>query len=185
MSQVERHTIVDFATYEDTRAATRAATMEIKKPRRIHVGPYLTFLFENVDTMRYQIQEMMRIERIVREADIQHEIDTYNEVLGGPGELGCTLMIEIDDEGERDIKLRRWLGLPEKLYMTLEDGSRVGATYDERQVGTDRVSSVQYLKFNTGGKIPVALGCALDDPDVGVEAKLSPEQVQALTADLN
>jgi len=55
----------------------RTAIMEVKRPRRIHVGPHLTFLFENADTLRYQIQEVMRVEGIVREADIQHEIDTY------------------------------------------------------------------------------------------------------------
>ncbi|MDP6944539.1 MAG: DUF3501 family protein, partial [Myxococcota bacterium] len=91
MSQIERESVVDYVTYEETREATRDAVLEIKRQRRVHVGEYLTFLFENVETMRYQVQEMMRIEHIVREADIRHEIDTYNEVLGGPGELGCTL----------------------------------------------------------------------------------------------
>ena len=184
MSIVTRESIVDFATYEDTREQTRAKVLELKKDRRVHVGPYLTFLFENVDTMRYQIQEMMRIERIVRESDIQHEIDTYNEVIGGPGELGCTLLVEIDDVEQRAEKLTRWLTLPRHLYLRLADGEAVRATFDERQVGTDRVSSVQYLKFDTSGREPVGLGCDFDDPDIGVEVALTEAQRSALKADL-
>jgi hypothetical protein len=184
MSKVERSTITDYVTYADRRGAIREGVMETKRVRRIHVGAYLTFLFENVETMRYQIQEMMRVERMVRESDIQHELDTYNEVLGGPGELGCTLLIEIDDPAERDVKLTRWLSLPEHLYLRLESGEKVPATFDRRQVGSDRVSAVQYLKFDVSGRPPVGIGCSLDDPDVGVEVMLSPEQRDALEADL-
>ena len=184
MSKIERASVDDYVTYEETRDETRDAVLELKRQRRIHVGEYLTFLFENVATMRYQVQEMMRIERIVREADIQHEIDTYNDVLGDPGELGCTLLIEIDDEAERAVKLVKWLPLPDHLYLRLADGETVSAQYDARQVGTDRVSSVQYLKFDTGGRAPVAIGSSLDDPDVGLEVALSDEQKAALVADL-
>ena len=112
MKTVERSEILDYATYEERRAAIRDAAMQAKDERRVHVGRYLTFLFENRETIRYQIQEMMRAERMVREADIAHEIETYNELLGGGGELGCTLLIEIDDPAERAVKLGRWLGLP-------------------------------------------------------------------------
>ena len=82
MSRVERQSIVDYMTYEEQRDQTRKEVLEVKRPRRIHVGEYLTFLFENCATIRYQVQEMMRIERIVREADILHELSTYNELLG-------------------------------------------------------------------------------------------------------
>ncbi|MDP6946086.1 MAG: DUF3501 family protein, partial [Myxococcota bacterium] len=89
-----------------------------------------------------------------------------------------------DDEAQRAVKLVRWLPLPEHLYMRLDDDSTVPARYDQRQVGTDRVSSVQYLKFDTGGRPPVAIGCSFDDPEVGLEVALSPEQWAALEADL-
>ena len=97
MKPVERSEIVDYATYEDTRDEFRAGVIEAKAPRRVHIGQYLTLLFENHLTIRYQIQEMIRAERMVRESDIQHEIHTYNELLGSAGEFGCTLLIEIDD----------------------------------------------------------------------------------------
>jgi hypothetical protein len=179
---VERNEIIDYVTYQEQRDAIRDEVMAAKALRRVHIGEYLTLLFENHLTMRYQIQEMVRVERLVREADIRHEIDTYNEVLGGDGEFGCTLLIEIEDPAVRDVKLLEWWQLPEKIYLLLEDGTRVGATFDERQRGDDRVSSVQYMKFNTGGRVPVAAG--VDLPGLQAETKLTDAQRDALRADL-
>jgi hypothetical protein len=147
----------------------------------VHVGENLTFLFENRDTRRYQVHVMLRAERIVREDDIRHERDTYNELLGGDGELGCTLLIEIDDAAERDVKLRSWLTLPEHVYVALDGGERVRARVDERQ-RSDRLSAVQYLKFDTQGRVPRAVGCDL--PELVLEAELAPETHAALAADL-
>jgi hypothetical protein len=179
---IHRTEIVDYQTYEETRDSFRREVMAAKNVRRIHIGEYLTLLFENPLTMRYQVQEMMRAERLVREADIQHELDTYNEVLGGQGEFGCTLLIEIDDPRLRSIKLREWWALPEKLYLLLEDGSRVPARFDERQRGEGQVSSVQYLKFDTGGRVPVAAG--VDMPELKAETQLTTEQREALSRDM-
>jgi uncharacterized protein DUF3501 len=179
---VERAEIIDYATYEEQRDALRAQVMAAKAVRRVHIGEYLTLLFENHLTMQYQIQEMVRTERMVKEADIKHEIDTYNELLGDQGELGCTLLIEIEDPVVRKERLAQWWSLPEKIYLLLEDGTRVSATFDERQRGEDRVSSVQYLKFDTSGRVPVAAG--VDLPDLQAERKLSDEQRQALAEDL-
>jgi hypothetical protein len=180
---VERKEIIDYVTYEERRDAFREKMFGVKAPRRVHIGEYLTLLFENHLTMLYQIQEMIRTERMVKEADIQHEIDTYNEVLGGEGEFGCTLLIEIDDPAVREVKLKKWWRLPEKMYLLLEDGTRIWATFDERQRGGDRVSSVQYMKFNTGGRVPVAAG--VDLPDLQAEARLTDQQREALGEDLS
>ncbi len=90
---VERSDIVDFTTYEDSRSTTRPGALAAKKARRLHLHENLTLLFENSDTLRYQIQEIMRAEQVVREADILHEIATYNAILGAPGDLGCVLLI--------------------------------------------------------------------------------------------
>ena len=183
MKPVERNEIIDYVTYGEGRDAFREKIFAVKAPRRVHIGEHLTLLFENHLTMLYQIQEMIRTERMVKEADIQHEIDTYNEVLGGDGELGCTLLIEIDEPAVRDVKLKEWWQLPEKMYLLLEDGSRVWATFDERQRGEDRVSSVQYMKFNTGGRVPVAAG--VDLPGLQAEATLTEQQREALSKDLS
>ena len=120
---------------------------------------------------------------MVKEADIQHEIDTYNELLGAKGELGCTLLIEIEDPAVRAEKLAQWWRLPEEIYLLLDDGARVWATFDGRQRGDDRVSSVQYLKFNTSGRVPVAAG--VDLPELQAEAKLTEDQRQALGEDIS
>ena len=182
MRRVERSDIVDYVTYEDERDAYREQVLEVKRIRRIHVGEHLTFLFENPTTVRYQVQEMMRTERIVRERDITHELDTYNDLLGAEGELGCTLFIEIEDASERDVKLRQWLELPDHIYLRLVDGTRVRPRHDPQQRGDDRLSSVQYLKFSVGRQVPIAIG--VDMAGVTAETELSEEQRAALTNDL-
>jgi hypothetical protein len=182
MKPVRREELLDLTAYEKARPELRQEILALKAPRRVHVGEVLTFLFENTATIRYQIQEMLRAERIVNEPEIAHELETYNEVLGGDGELGCALLIEIDDPRERDRRLRDWLALPQHLYVETESGKRVRPTFDPRQVGGDRLSSVQYLKFDTGGETPVKLG--VDLPALSVEASLNVEQRAALAADL-
>jgi TusA-related sulfurtransferase len=182
MRPVHREELVDYQTYEDMRSSLRPEAMAAKAVRRIHVGEFLTFLFENPLTIRYQIQEMMRTERIVRERDIQHELETYNAVLGGPGELGCTLLIEIDDPAERALRLGEWYVLPAHLYARADDGTLVRPTFDEEQRGDGRLSSVQYLKFDVRGRTPLAIG--VDMPGLRAEATLDAEQRAALAADL-
>jgi hypothetical protein len=182
MRTVRREDLLDWVTYDERRAELRARAMAEKDRRRVVLGEHLTFLFENFATVRHQIQEMMRAEHIVREADIEHEIQTYNELLGGPGELGCTLLIAIEDPAERSRRLREWSALPEHLYVRLDDGRRVAARFDARQRGDDRLSSVQYLKFPTGGDLPVAVGTDL--PGLAGEALFTEEQRAALAEDL-
>jgi hypothetical protein len=183
VKRVERKEIVDYSAYEDDRNAIRAEVMKIKDARRVHIGGYFTLLFETHATVWYQIQEMIRAERIVRESDILHEIDTYNELLGRDGELGCTLLIEIEDPELRDQRLQQWWNLPEQIYVRLEDGTRIRATFDERQRGTGRLSSVQYLKFDTRGHVPIAAG--VDLVDLQAETPLTDGQRQALRADFD
>jgi len=181
-TKVRREEILDLDAYEQQRPAFRHHVMGVKDRRRVHLGEHLTLLFENAETVRYQVQEMLRIEKRTAEADVQHELATYNELLGEPGELGATLLIEIDDPAVRDEKLVAWLDLPRHLYLEVEGGERVPAAFDERQVGTDRLSSVQYLKFDCGGRPPVAAGCDL--PGLELRVDLTPVQRKALAQDL-
>ncbi len=182
MRPLRREEILDLSTYEQARAEIRPAVMEAKRRRRVHLGDRLTFLFENTATMRYQVQEMMRAERMVREEEIRHELETYGALLGGPGELAATLLIEIPEPEERDRRLREWLSLPTHVYLRLESGERVYPRFDARQVGADRLSSVQYLKFDVRGSVPVAVGCDLG-PLTG-EQPFTGEQLAALAEDL-
>ncbi len=185
MKPIQRNEILDYVTYSEQREAIRDDVLEAKRLRRILVGEHLALLFENRETVRYQILEMVRVEQIVKEAEIAHEIETYNELLGHDGKLCATLLIGIADEAERAIKLRAWLGLLEHLYAKLDDGSRVTPTWDPRQVGDERLSSVQYLTFPLGGRAPVALGVDWAAQGLVIEATLSAEQRAALQADLD
>lgn len=182
MRIVQRSEIVDYQTYEEIREEFRKVVFAVKARRRIHVGDCFTFLFENTLTMRYQVQEMMRVEKMVREKDILHELDTYNALLGGAGELGCTLLIEIDDPDERAAKLHDWLELPRHIYALLADGAEIRPVFDPAQVGAERLSSVQYLKFPVRGAVPVALG--IDLPGIETQITLTEVQRTALAEDL-
>lgn len=178
---VQRDDIVDWQTYSDHRDAQRATVMGIKKPRRIHLGEHLTFLFENHETIRYQVQEIMRAERIVRESAIREELDTYNTILGGAGQLGCALLIEIENEAQRQPLLESWLGLQECLYAELSNGNRISADFDPSQVGRGRLSAVQYLTFSLP-EIPIRLGS--DFPELELSVELDDSQRAALAEDL-
>ena len=182
MKPVERSDVVDYVTYEDIREDFRRKILAEKARRRIHVGEYFTFLFENTQTIRYQVQEMMRIEQIVREKDILHEIAAYNDILGKEGELGCTLMIEIDDAQDKDLELREQIQLPEHIYAVLSDGSKIYAKLKTEHRGETRLASVQYLKFPVNGRVPTALG--IDLPGYEIETSLTEDQKKALEEDL-
>jgi len=183
MRPVQRSQILDNTHYERTRGFSKAAVMEIKRRRRVHVGPYLTFLFENTTTIWYQIQEMLRAERIESEAEIQHELATYNALLGGPGQLGCCLLIEIDDPVLRDRRLREWRGLPGHVYMRCEGGATMRPIVDPAQRDEHRISAVQYLTFDLDHRRPISLGCDL--PGLLVDTTLNREQRDALNDDLS
>ena len=183
MKPVQRESLFDYVTYEEKRDQIRSEVLAAKRLRRVHVAGVLTFLFENEETVRYQVQEMMRIERIVKEESILHELATYNELLGGPGELGCTLLIEIDDAEERQEKLSAWMELPWHVHVRLEGGDKVYGRFDDRQVDDERLSSVHYLKFDTGGRAPVAVGVDLAGLLEG-ETEFSSATREALARDL-
>lgn len=182
MKRVTRDEVLSRKDYEAIREKFRESVLRQKDHRRIHVGANLTFLFENHDTVLYQIQEMMRAEGIAGEPEVLHEIRTYNELLGDRGELGCTLLVEIEDAAKRNDLLSRWKDLPQTIYVETQDGTRIPASFDPRQVGTDRISSVQYMKFRIGDRVPRKVGCS--HAELTTETILSPEQTAALCQDL-
>jgi hypothetical protein len=147
---VEFEELSNIAEYELERPGWRPQVMALKDRRRIRVGGHLTFLFENHDTVRYQIQEMMRIERIVRANEIRHELDTYNELIPAPYGLSASLLIEYDSPEERAVWLRDLLGLEDHVWFRAGEHTPVKARFDTRQIASDRISSVQYVKFELG-----------------------------------
>ena len=181
MKKVNRNEVLDFVTYGETRKELRGKVLEEKAKRRLHLGQHLTFLFENTDTIRYQIQEMVRIERLVKEEAICHEISTYNALLGDKGELGCTLLIEYDNPNERDIQLKKLKDLPQYIYLLMENGGKAMAEYDAKQVGENKLSSVQFLKFKCPSP-PIGIGST--HPDLQLESEIPMHQREVLKHDL-
>lgn len=182
--------IRDLRAYERERDAFRARIIAMKKRRRIALGELLTLTFENTDTMRFQVQEMARAERMLTDAQIQHEIDVYNELIPDPGELSATLFVELTD----DALLREWLpkfiGIQRAVSFWLADGSTVAARPEDegRLTRDDVTTTVHYLKFAfTGDQASsFATGGArlvVDHPNYHVVVELNDEQERELAAD--
>jgi hypothetical protein len=194
MKLVERGEILGLAEYETVRERFRARVIAEKKIRRVHLGPRATAVFENHDTILMQIQEMLRTERITRSAAVQHEVDTYNELLPGPDELSATVMIEIVDKDERDAFLQAALGF-EKHVALVVAGKRAPARPIDRGTPADRTTAVHYLKFPLPAEAAAALRDAsltagpevvleVDHPAYAARVVLSHEAVASLAEDL-
>ena len=178
--------------YELERTTFRGRVIEQKSRRRVALGPLMTLVFENRDTVRFQIQEMLRVERIVQPDKVLHEVATYNELLPGPGEVAATLFIEITDQTRIQEILDGFIGLDEPGRLFL----RVGATafparFAPGQSREDRISAVHYIRFNLGAAGRDALAsrdeAALEVAQGEYRARtvLSPETVRELVEDLS
>jgi hypothetical protein len=157
MKPITRGEVLGLTEYEQIRERFRARVIAEKKARRVALGSKLSLVFENRDTVLMQIQEMLRTERITREAAIQHELDTYNELVPREGELSGTLMVEIADKAERDAFLVAAAGLEKHVWLATGT-RRVGSVSPAREGAVDgRTTAVHYLKFS----LPPALVGAL------------------------
>ena len=152
MRPVDPNEVLDLTAYERVRGDYVTRMIALKKPRRISVGDKLTFLFENRDTVLFQVQEMTRAERTVDPEAIAEEVSVYNELLPGRDELSATLMIEIPDMSQVRPALDRLVGIDEHVFLDVGDAS-VRATFDEKQFEEDRISAVQYIKFPLGADL--------------------------------
>src|SRR3954468_10803008 len=131
--------IQDSRADERERDDFRSRIIDMKKVRRVEIGPIMTVLFENFDTMRWQVQEMARAERMLRDEQIAHEVETYNQIIPDAGELSCTLMLELTSE----VALREWLpklvGIENHVAIVLPDGTGVqGRPSDEDEARLTR-----------------------------------------------
>ena len=144
--------IADARAYERERASFLADVIALKKRRRVTVGPFVTLLFENRDTVRFQVQEMARVEKLLTDQAIQTELDTYNRLIPEPGTLSATLFVELTTEAD----LRRWLpelvGIERAVELRLADGSTARSVPDEEHdrmlTRSGRTASVHYVHFH-------------------------------------
>lgn len=189
--------VLDNRRYEQARAEFRTKVLAEKAKRRVAVGPAFTFLFENHLTVLYQVQEMLRIEGITDAKAIQHEVDTYNELVPPKGGLSASLLIEYEDPETRSRELPRLLGIESHVWLKVGGLPPLRATFDARQIGEDRVSSVQYTTFAlpdahrrlwpgfaAGAGVDGQIKLLVDHPHYTWEAALSRETAQALGEDL-
>jgi hypothetical protein len=182
MTPIAPDEILNLYEYEKVREARRQAVIALKAERRVPVGRYLSFVFENRETVWYQIQEMIRAERIVDEAKIAEEVAVYNALLPRPGELAATMFIEIEDAGCIKPVLDDLLGIDTRDYVRLEIGPHVvvGAFesgHSDEELG--KLSAVHFVRF----AVPPAARRTFADTDVALVVDHPNERARAsLTA---
>jgi hypothetical protein len=176
--------------YAAIRDDLRKRVIELKRVRRVSVGPQVTLVFENRATMIMQVEEMCRAESISAPEKIQEEIDVYNKVLPDDGQLGATLLVEITDEAQIATTLERLVGLQDHVWLVV-GGERIKAEFDPEQFAADKLAAVQYLKFTLPAAARAALGepgtavaLAIDHPNYRHEARLSEASRASLAEDL-
>jgi len=189
---LETSEILNLVEYERVREARRRELIEMKRPRRVQVGRHLTFVFENRETVWFQIQEMVRAERIVDEAKIAEEVEVYNSLLPGSGQLAATMLIEITEPSQIKPVLDELLGIDTRDYVKLTVGPHVivgdfetGHSDEER----GKLSAVHLVRF----AVPPAarrlfadaeVALAVDHPADRGRTVLTPGARRSLAADL-
>lgn len=143
--------IADVRAYERERDEFRAAVMEIKRRRRLSFGTIITLMFENRDTMRLQIQEMARVEKLVTDEEIQVELDTYNPMIPEPGQLTATVFLELTSDDQMREWLPKLVGIERSFVIVLPNGDRVRSITEEAHAGQltreEVTAAVHYVRF--------------------------------------
>ena len=150
MRKVEFKDVLNIYEYEKVRPEKVKEITQLKKRRRVHLGDKVTLVFENYDTVWFQIQEMIRIERIVEDKDVQFEIDTYNDLIPDKNQLSATFFIEIPDEKERKATLPKLVGIHDAVYLHIGNKYTVKAEADEKSqmdYEEGKASVVHFLKW--------------------------------------
>ena len=190
---ITRDSLMSLEAYARERASFRARVLEHKRNRTVHLGEHLTLQFEDELTIRYQIQEMLRIERIFEDDGIQGELDVYNPLVPDGSNWKATMLIEYPDADERRRMLGVLKGVERRVWVQVEGCERVAAIADEdlERETEDKTSSVHFLRFELsaamrerlrrGAKVSVGV----DHPQYRASSELQPEVRGALAADLN
>ena len=131
MKPITRENLMTLEAYAKARPEFRARAMVHKRLRTVHIGEHVTLLFEDETTVRYQIQEMLRIEKAFEERSIQDELDAYNPLVPDGRNFKATMLIEYDDESERRVALTQLKGIENRTWVQVEGSARVYAIADE------------------------------------------------------
>jgi len=193
MGKVTRESLMTLEAYAKARPEFRRKVLEHKKNRKVALGAHVTLLFEDQLTVRYQIQEMLRIEKIFEEEGIEHELEAYNPLIPDGRNFKATMLIEYDDVEVRRRELARLKGIEDRLWVQVEGAPRVFAIADEdlERENEEKTSAVHFVRFELSDDMAAALrrGAALsvgvDHENYRAEASPLPDAVRAaLVADL-
>lgn len=194
MQKLTRDDLYSLEKYAEVRTQFRAEVMEHKKNRQVGVGPNATLYFEDRLIMQYQIQEMLRAERIFESAGIQEELDSYNPLIPDGNNWKATFMIEYPDESERKQALSRLLGIEDRVWVKVEGYAPVFAIADEdiERETEEKTSSVHFLRFDLSqdmiraAKDGAAISVGIDHDHYKHQVDPLPANIRdALTADLD
>ncbi len=191
MDKLTRADLLTLEAYAQQRGEFRARVMAHKKQRTVHIGRHLTLIFEDRLSVQYQVQEMLRIERIFEPAGIQDELDAYNPLIPDGGNLKATLLIEYADVEQRKRELVRLRHIEHAIVLSVPGHAPVAAIADEdmERSNDEKTAAVHFLRFELDAAMiadwnagaPVTLASTL--PAMPVEVTLTPEQRCMLVAD--
>ena len=182
MPKIDRASLMPLETYAKERTAFRAKVMAHKKHRQIALGAHLTLSFEDELTMRYQVQEMLRVERIFEEAGIHDELDAYNPLIPDGRNFKATMLLEYPDAQDRKQKLAGLIGIEDKVYAIADE--------DLERENDEKTSSVHFLRFELteemarSAKHGAALSVGVSHPNYTSERQLADDERNALVSDL-
>ena len=187
------HDLLSHAEYEKERTSFRQKIIDLKKRRRIAIGDLITLVFENRDTVQFQIQEMIRTERIFDPEKIQEEIDVYNKLLPGPSQLSATLFIEITDSDHIKERLDSFQKIDQSGTLAIQLASeRIYADFEGGHSKEDKISAVHFVAFQLATEFqtklmnfqnPVSL--LVNHPNYQAENQISDEMRREWLTDLN
>ena len=194
MNKITRDSLMTLETYAKARKDFRAKVLAHKKNRTVHLGDHVTLIFEDALTIQYQVQEMLRIEKIFEEQGIQDEIDAYSPLIPDGRNLKATMMVEYEDERERRAALARLRAIEDRTWVRVEGCPPVYAIADEDldRETEDKTSSVHFLRFELSPemvdalKYGVTLSMGVDHPHYNATLDPVPPAVRvALLRDLD
>ena len=192
--KITRDSLLTLEAYAKARPEFRKRVIEHKKLRTLALGNHVTMIFEDELTIRYQIQEMLRIEKIFEEEGILHELESYAPLVPDGSNFKATMMIEYDDPSERKVALSKLIGVEDKVWVQVEGSPKVYAIADEdlERENDEKTSSVHFLRFELSKdmcealKYGVTLSVGIDHENYRTAiSPLPAENRNALVADLS
>lgn len=190
--KLNRKDLWSLEDYAERRETFRAEVIAHKKNRQVFLGPHATLYFEDATTMRYQIQEMLRVEKIFTADEIEEELEAYNPLIPDGTNLKATFMIEYPDAEERRVALTRMAGIEHKVWVQVGEGDRLfaHANEDMERSNDEKTAAVHFLRFELDpGSVAAArdgasIRMGIDHPELPYEVTLAAPVAQALAADL-